>query len=164
VPAIVYNIPQFTGVEFSKDNAGRLLGNENIVGIKHTSTNLYSLERIGQAFPGKALINGFDEQLLGALSMGSCATIGTTVNLFAPLFHKVRDAFDRGDIAEAYHWQHAINLRVEATVKLGIFNAMKYGWTLRGIDCGFCRAPFRPLDDAARKTMQDLLALPLESI
>ncbi len=164
VPAIVYNIPQFTGVEFSKDNAGRLLGNENIVGIKHTSTNLYSLERIGQAFPGKALINGFDEQLLGALSMGSCATIGTTVNLFAPLFHKVRDAFDRGDIAEAYRWQHAINLRVEATVKLGIFNAMKYGWTLRGIDCGFCRAPFRPLDDAARKTMQDLLALPLESI
>lgn len=164
VPAIVYNIPQFTGVEFSKDNAGRLLGNENIVGIKHTSTNLYSLERIGQAFPGKALINGFDEQLLGALSMGSCATIGTTVNLFAPLFHQVRDAFDRGDIAEAYRWQHAINLRVEATVKLGIFNAMKYGWTLRGIDCGFCRAPFRPLDDAARKTMQELLALPLESI
>lgn len=164
VPAIVYNIPQFTGVEFSKDNAGWLLGNENIVGIKHTSTNLYSLERIGQAFPGKALINGFDEQLLGALSMGSCATIGTTVNLFAPLFHKVRDAFDRGDIAEAYRWQHAINLRVEATVKLGIFNAMKYGWTLRGIDCGFCRAPFRPLDDAARKTMQELLALPLESI
>lgn len=164
VPAIVYNIPQFTGVEFSKDNAGRLLGNENIVGIKHTSTNLYSLERIGQAFPGKALINGFDEQLLGALSMGSCATIGTTVNLFALLFHKVRDAFDRGDIAEAYRWQHAINLRVEATVKLGIFNAMKYGWTLRGIDCGFCRAPFRPLDDAARKTMQELLALPLESI
>lgn len=164
VPAIVYNIPQFTGVEFSKDNAGRLLGNENIVGIKHTSTNLYSLERIGQAFPGKALINGFDEQLLGALSMGSCATIGTTVNLFAPLFHKVRDAFDRGDIAEAYRWQHAINLRVEATVKLGIFNAMKYGWTLRGIDCGFCRAPFRPLDDAARKTMQELLVLPLESI
>ncbi|WP_449290618.1 dihydrodipicolinate synthase family protein [Oscillibacter ruminantium] len=164
VPAIVYNIPQFTGVEFSKDNAGRLLGNENIVGIKHTSTNLYSLERIGQAFPGKALINGFDEQLLGALSMGSCATIGTTVNLFAPLFHQVRDAFDRGDIAEAYRWQHAINLRVEATVKLGIFNAMKYGWTLRGIDCGFCRAPFRPLDDAACKTMQELLALPLESI
>lgn len=84
VPAIVYNIPQFTGVEFSKENAGRLLSNENIVGIKHTSTNLYSLERTGQAFPGKALINGFDEQLLGALAMGSCATIGTTVNLFAP--------------------------------------------------------------------------------
>ena len=164
VPAIVYNIPQFTGVEFSKENAGRLLSNENIVGIKHTSTNLYSLERMGQAFPGKALINGFDEQLLGALAMGSCATIGTTVNLFAPLFHRVRDAFDRGDMAQAYRWQHAINLRVEETVKLGIFNAMKYGWTLRGVDCGFCRAPFRPLDGAAREKMAQLMALPLAPV
>ena len=138
--------------------------NENIVGIKHTSTNLYSLERTGQAFPGKALINGFDEQLLGALAMGSCATIGTTVNLFAPLFHRVRDAFDRGDMAQAYRWQHAINLRVEETVKLGIFNAMKYGWTLRGVDCGFCRAPFRPLDGAAREKMAQLMALPLEPV
>ena len=164
VPAIVYNIPQFTGVEFSKDNAGRLLANENIVGIKHTSTNLYSLERMGQAFPGKALINGFDEQLLGALSMGSCATIGTTVNLFAPLFLKVREAFEQGDMALAYRWQHAINLRVEATVKVGIFNAMKYGWTVRGVDCGFCRAPFRPLDETAKKAVEELLTLPLEAI
>ena len=62
------------------------------------------------------------------------ATIGTTVNLFAPLFHKVRDAYDRGDMAEAYRWQHAINVRVEETVRIGIFNAMKYGWTLRGVD------------------------------
>lgn len=164
LPAIVYNIPQFTGVEFSKDNAGRLLGNENIVGIKHTSTNLYSLERIGQAFPGKALINGFDEQFLGALAMGSGATIGTTVNLFAPLFHKVRDAFNAGDMALAYRWQHAINMRVEATVKVGIFSAMKYGWTLRGVDCGFCRAPFKPLDESARKAMAELMSMPLEAI
>ena len=162
VPAIVYNIPQFTGVEFSKDNAGRLLANENIVGIKHTSTNLYSLERMGQAFPGKALINGFDEQLLGALSMGACATIGTTVNLFTPLFLKVRAAFQAGDMAEACRWQRAINLRVEGAVKVGIFNAMKYGWTLRGVDCGFCRAPFKPLDEAARRAVAELMALPLE--
>lgn len=121
VPAIVYNIPQFTGVEFSKDNAGRLLSNENIVGIKHTSTNLYSLERMGQAF-------------------------------------------QQGDMALAYRWQHAINLRVEATVKVGIFNAMKYGWTLRGVDCGFCRAPFRPLDEKAKKAMEQLLAMPLEAV
>ena len=161
VPAIVYNIPQFTGIEFSKSNASRLLANENIVGIKHTSTNLYSLERMGDAFPGKALINGFDEQFLGALSMGSVATIGTTVNLFAPLFHRVRDAYARGDMAEALRWQREIDRRVEITVGIGIFNAMKYGWTLRGIDCGFCRAPFRPLSAEARAVMRDLMEEPL---
>lgn len=164
VPAIVYNIPQFTGVEFNKDNAGRLLANENIVGIKHTSTNLYALERMGQAFPGKALINGFDEQFLGALSMGACATIGTTVNLFAPLFHRVREAFQAGDMALAYRWQHAINLRIEGTVKIGIFNAMKYGWTLRGVDCGFCRVPFRPLSAIQQAEMAKLISMPLEAV
>lgn len=162
LPAIVYNIPQFTGVEFNKDNAGRLLGNPNIVGIKHTSTNLYSLERMGQAFPGKALINGFDEQFIGAYAMGATATIGTTVNLFAPLFRKAREAFQAGDMATAYRWQHAINHRVEETVKIGIFNAMKYGWTLRGVDCGFCRSPFKPLDQEARAAMEQLMAKPLK--
>jgi len=163
-PVILYNIPQFTGVEFNKENAGRLLARENIVGIKHTSTNLYGLERIEHTFPGKALINGFDEQFLGALSMGSCATIGTTVNLFAPLFCKVRDAFNRGDMAEAYRWQHAINVRVEETVRIGIFNAMKYGWTLRGVDCGFCRSPFRPLDEQAKAAMKRVMEMPLEAL
>ena len=160
-PVIVYNIPQFTGVEFSKDNAGRLLANENIVGIKHTSINLYNLERIGQAFPEKALINGFDEQFLAALSMGSCATIGTSVNLFAPLFQKVRACYEAGNMAEALRWQRAINLRVEAMVKIGMFNATKYGMTLRGVDCGFCRAPFKPLDADARKAMAELMQMDL---
>ena len=39
---------------------------------------------------------------------------------------------------------------------------MKYGWTLRGVDCGFCRAPFRPLDQSARDSMKALMELPLE--
>lgn len=160
-PVIVYNIPQFTGVEFSKNNAYRLLSNENIVGIKHTSTNLYSLERIGQEFPEKALINGFDEQFLGALAMGAGATIGTTVNLFAPLFVKVREAYEAGNMEDAFAWQHAINQRVEETVKVGIFNAMKYGWTVRGVDCGFCRAPFRDLDDNEKAAIEKLVSIPM---
>jgi len=163
-PVIVYNIPQFTGVEFSKANAGRLLGNSNIVGIKHTSTNLYGLERIGQAFPGKALINGFDEQFLGALSMGADATISTTVNLFAPLFHEVRNAFDNADIPLARQWQHAINYRIEETCRVGIFSAMKYGWTVKGVDCGACRAPFRPLDEEQKRAIRELIELPMEKI
>ena len=161
-PVIVYNIPQFTGIEFSKANAGRLLANPGIVGIKHTSSNLYSLERMGESFPGKALSNGFDEQFLAALTMGATATIGTTVNLFAPLFHEVRSAVAEGDLVRAQRWQHAINRRVEETVRVGIFPAMKYGWTLRGVDCGACRAPFRPLGREAQKALEALMALPLE--
>lgn len=161
-PVIVYNIPQFTGVEFSKQNAARLLGNPGVVGVKHTSSNLYSLERMKEAYPDKIFLNGFDEQFLAALTMGATATIGTTVNLFAPLFHKVRDAVAAGELERAQRWQREINLRVEETVRIGIFPAMKYGWTLRGVDCGNCRAPFRPLGPEARQAMEALLERPLE--
>ena len=54
---IVYNIPQFTGISFSKEN--NILADEKIVGIKHTSMNLFELERMKQAFPKKNYIQRF---------------------------------------------------------------------------------------------------------
>lgn len=142
---IVYNIPQFTGIEFNKDNAGRLLGNPRTIGVKHTSNNLYSLERMKNAYPEMIMFNGFDEQFLGALAMGAEATIGTTVNVFAPLFIKVRDLFCENNIPAARKIQSEINYCVEEMCKVGIFSAVKYVMSKRGIEYGACRKPFHPL-------------------
>ena len=139
MPVILYNIPQFTGIEFNKANASRLLDNPNIIGIKHTSNNLYSLERMAAAYPQKLLINGFDEQFLGALSMGAAATVSTTANLFAPLFTAIRDAYQLGEMAKAKEYQQALNMRVELLCSVGIFPGTKYACTLKGIDCGIDR-------------------------
>lgn len=159
LPGIIYNIPQFTGVEFNKDNAGRLLDNPNIIGVKHTSQNLYAMERMHDSYPEKILFNGFDEQFTGALQMGATATIGTTVNLFAPLFLQARELFLQGKTAEAAQVQKQINKRVEAMCSVGIFNAVKYGWTLRGIPCGDCRKPFKPLTDEQKLVIENLMKL-----
>ncbi len=153
---IVYNIPQFTGIEFNKDNAGKLLANQDVMGIKFTSNNLYSMERICDAFPDKLMMNGFDEQYLAALSMGASATIGTTVNLFAPSFLVVKKLYEEGKMAEAFEKQRVINMRVETMLKANIFSAVKYGWTLRGIDCGNCRAPFKPLSEQDKIMLRNL--------
>lgn len=158
MPVILYNIPQFTGVSFHKDNAARLLDNPQFIGVKHTSQNLYDLERIHSAYPDKVLFNGFDEQFLAALSMGAVATIGTTVNVFAPLFVKLKQYFLEGKIDAARVEQTHINANVEAMLKVGIFNAVKYACTLKGIDCGSCRSPFRPLSAEDQETVRTLLA------
>ncbi len=158
---IIYNIPQFTGIEFSKGNADRLLSNPGIIGIKFTSQNLFNMERIRDAYPDKLLINGFDEQFLGALAMGASATIGTTVNLFAPLFIELRGLYEEGRMAEAFERQKAINFRVETMCKANIFSAVKYGWTLREIQCGNCRAPFVSLKQEEKNMLEKLFALPL---
>ena len=158
IGVIVYNIPQFTGIEFNKENAGRLLANERVIGVKHTSNNLYSLERMKTAFPEKIFFNGFDEQFIGALSMGAEATIGTTVNVFAPLFLKARKAFDSGDFSHALTVQSEINYCVEEMCKVGIFSAVKYVIEKRGIPCGSCRRPFHPLCAEEKELLDKMLA------
>lgn len=160
MPVILYNIPQFTGIEFSKANASRLLDNPNIIGIKHTSNNLYSMERMATGYADKLLINGFDEQFLGALAMGAVATVSTTANLFAPLFLAIRGAFRRGDMAKALEYQQALNMRVEALCGVGIFSGTKYACALRGIDCGKCRRPFDALDADAMRAVERLMEIP----
>ncbi|MDO4275930.1 MAG: N-acetylneuraminate lyase [Eubacteriales bacterium] len=158
LPGIIYNIPQFTGVEFNKHNAERLLENPQIIGIKHTSQNLYAMERMHKAFPEKIIFNGFDEQFLGAMAMGATAAIGTTVNLFAPLFLRVRELYQNGRNQEALEIQESINKRVEILVSAGIFNGVKYAWTLRGVDCGACRKPFQPLTDVQKKMIENMVS------
>lgn len=157
LPVIVYNIPQFTGVEFSKANAARLLENPGIIGVKHTSSSLYSLERMHAAYPDLVMFNGFDEQYLGALSMGATATIGTTVNCFPELFLQVRKFFAEGRMREAHAVQERINANVEVMCRQDIFSATKYVMTRMGFDCGACRKPFKPLSEADKRALDEMI-------
>ena len=154
---IVYNIPQFTGIEFSKENAHELLELPGIVGVKHTSRNLYSMERMKAAYPELILFNGFDEQFAGSLAMGADAAIGTTVNVFAPLFLEIRSLFEAGKVQAALEKQAELNRRVEILCRYGIFNGVKYILTKRGIDCGACRRPFGQLREEAKKALDQIV-------
>lgn len=149
---IVYNIPQFTGISFTTANP--LLSSKKIIGIKHTSMNLYDLERIGRAYPDKVLINGFDEIFLSSMAAGATATIGTTVNFLYPVFAKIREAFNQGDIAKAREIQHRLNDTVQAVVSTSVFPAAKYCLTLLGVDAGICRKPFAPLTDEQKQILK----------
>lgn len=145
LPVIVYNIPQFTGVSFNKDNAGELLENPNVIGIKHTSTDLFGLERMKTNFPDKIYFNGFDEIFLSGLAAGETAAIGTTVNLYPKTFRKIKDLFDANEIEHAMKIQKLVNHRVEEMVNVGIFSAVKYLFYKQGLDIGTCRKPFGEL-------------------
>jgi N-acetylneuraminate lyase len=148
---IVYNIPQFTGISFSKKNA--FFDDPRIIGIKHTSMNLYDMERIRQAFPDKILFNGHDEIWFYGLMAGADAVIGTAVNIFPKLFKEVQKEFQQGNVVKAQNLQHQINEFVEAVIKVGVFPGSKYCMSLLGIDLGPCRRPFAPLNNDGKKKM-----------
>ncbi|MCR5291030.1 MAG: N-acetylneuraminate lyase [Treponema sp.] len=152
VGVIVYNIPQFTGISFT--NANPLLQDKRIIGIKHTSMNLYDLERIGHEYPDKMLINGFDEIFASAMAAGATATIGTMVNVCPKLFMEIRKAFNAGDVKEAHRLQSRLNNLVEVFVNTSVFPAAKYAVTLQGIDVGSCRKPFIPLTEEQKNKVK----------
>ncbi len=153
---IVYNIPQYTGVAFDKNNAAELFANERIIGMKHTSKDLYSLERLKTAFPEKVYFNGFDEQYLAALAMGVTTSIGSCTNTFPDSFRSIRALYQEGKMQEALSKQNELNAAIETMISAGIFSAVKYLLTKKGIPCGACRKPFRPLTDADKAILDQI--------
>lgn len=159
LPFVLYNIPQFTGRDISEGGFDELLALPQVIGVKHTSRNLYGAERILHRYPHQTLINGFDEFYLPALSIGARGAIGTTVALQIELFLSLRRRFEAGDLAGARAVQVRINDTVEAMVEVGVFGAAKYlGGKASALSLGDCRSPLPPLDDAARARLDEVYA------
>ena len=157
MPLVVYNIPAFTGVNMTQGPIRELFKHPRVVALKHTNTNMYELERLLAHNPSLLALNGYDEAFLSGLSMGAKGMIGSTVNFMARKFIALRDAFVAGRNDEAFKLQGEVNEIVEMMVDVGVFNAVKYAMTLRGVDCGACRAPFKPLTDAAKVKIRQVL-------
>lgn len=157
MPLVVYNIPAFTGINMTQGAALELFKHPRVVALKHTNTNMYELERILAHNPALVALNGYDEAFLSGLSMGASGMIGSTVNFMARKFIALRDAFLAGKNTEALKLQGEANEIIETLVEVGVFNAVKYALTLRGVECGSCRGPFKPLDDAGKGKVKAIL-------
>lgn len=151
LPLLVYNIPAMSGVKFSKDDLNRLLKNEKIIGIKHTSYDLFQMQQLIEEHPEKTIFIGHDELYLSALSVGARAGIGSCYNIMADKFVRMNALFREKKMEEALALQGEINRVVEALLKVGIFKGIKEVLRLQGFDCGTCRKPFLPLSEEDKR-------------
>ncbi len=149
-PFSYYHIPSFTGValpmaEFLPAAAEAI---PTLAGLKFTHENLAEYARCVAYEQGRyEIFFGRDEMLLGALAMGASSGVGTTYNFSAPIFHRVYEAFTRGDIAEARRWQGLAIAMIDIAVAHGGMPAFKAMMRWFGVDCGPCRPPLVSLDD-----------------
>ena len=160
IPIFIYNIPVFSGVTFTAENISEFLKDERFLGVKFTSNDYYSLERIKSAFPGKIIYNGYDEMMLAGLSMGADGGIGSTYNFMAEKFIALRGLFESGNMIEAQKLQKQINRIIEELIKVGVMQGEKYVLDRLGFDMGPCRKPFAELTQA-QKDYIDKNVLPL---
>ncbi len=155
----LYNIPAFTGVSLDVQFYRDLLATGGVAGVKHTSHNLFELERLRCANPDGVVLSGYDEVFCGAQLMGAGGCIGTTVNAFPELFVKMSTCLKAGDNAAALKVQNVLNSLIDALLNTGSFFAcVKHVLSLQGVPAGDCRPPFLPLTDAQKKLVEDAYA------
>lgn len=147
LPVIVYNIPAMSKVNFSIEDLDLLFQHEKIIGVKHTSYDLFQLQQIVAGHPDKSIFIGHDEIFLSALSVGVKAGIGSTYNIMAEKFIQMRELFAQGNLTEALQIQNEVNEIVTALCKVGVFKGIKAILKMQGLDCGVCRRPFLELED-----------------
>jgi len=155
LPFYYYHFPGITGVNVSAakvlDIAAGLI--PNLAGVKFTYENLMDYGQCLRLRGGQfQALFGRDEMLLGALSLGAQGAVGSTYNFAGPIFVRLIEAFERGDLEAARREQDVAWRFIEVLNAFGGLAAGKALMKLVGIDCGPVRSPLRSLteDEVAR--------------
>lgn len=156
LPMIIYNFPAFSGVTLNSDNVKEFLCDQRFIGVKHTSSDFFSLERFKQIKKDVLVYNGFDEMFLAGLSMGADGGIGSTYNVMSEKFILMRKLFGEGKLAEAQRIQTQANEIIKVLIKVGVLPGEKEILNKMGLDFGECRKPFRKLSDEDKSLLREV--------
>lgn len=148
LPFYYYHIPVLTGGHFSMLEFLKLAEKQipNLAGIKYSHADLFDMQACVNFKNRKYnILWGVDEALLSGLAAGADGGVGSTYNYAAPLYNQVIKAFRKGKMEKARKLQFKAVEVVQLLVKYGGNEAGKGFMKLIGVDCGWFRAPLKPL-------------------
>jgi N-acetylneuraminate lyase len=161
LPFYYYHIPVLSGANFNMEEFLKKADSEipNLAGIKFTNNNLIDYQHSKKAANGKFnILFGYDEIFVNSLPMGATGWVGSTYNQLAPLYYKIKELFEKGDMAAASELQVKATRFVEILDSKGGFNGVGKGFMrVLGVDCGPSRFPHTTLTDADYKIIKEEL-------
>jgi N-acetylneuraminate lyase len=129
-----------------------------LVGVKFNSTDMTDFIQSVNFDPDRYdILFGVDECLLASLACGAKAAIGSTYNYAAPLYKRILEAFNAGDLKTAGAMQSKSIQMVKVLCNYGSLAAGKAAMKLVGVDCGPVRPPVKKLTDADFETLSKQL-------
>lgn len=149
LPLVIYNFPAITAGFTLAEIAG-LLDHPKIIGVKHTSTDMYMLEKIKRRCPDALVYNGYDEMCLAGLVTGADGAIGTTYNFMGDLFVEIARLVQAQATEAARPLQIMANGVIDVLVEVGVMPGSKGLLDIMGVKMGDARRPFRRLTSADR--------------
>lgn len=150
LPILMYASPM-SGIEITWDMVDRLMDVPNMIGLKWTSYDYFTMHRIKELRGGNInVINGPDECLLCGLAMGADGGIGATYNVMPRLFSQIYNSFRAGDLDTARAVQYKANKLIAILLKFGVVCGVKDILTMLGYDCGYQVYPQKRFTDEER--------------
>jgi len=144
LPFYYYHIPKMTGVNLPMAQFLRSCENRipNLAGIKYTEPTIHEFQHClaleNERFD---LLWGTDEMLLSALGVGARGAVGSTYNIAAPIYRRIIDCFDSGQMSEARQLQLKAVQMIDIIARFPFHPASKELLKLRGLNVGRCRLP-----------------------
>ena len=147
-----YHMPSMNGIclpmlEFLRAAEPKI---PKLAGIKYTHEDLVDFELCREFNDGKYdILYGRDETLLCSLALGCRGAVGSTYNIMAPLYTRLIDAFDSGDLNEARRLQRISMKVVRLLAETTSFNsALKEVMNMIGLNLGGVRSPLKNIEAA----------------
>jgi N-acetylneuraminate lyase len=163
LPFYYYHIPTLTGITLDTYRLMELAEQQipNFAGVKFTSASLWEfMACLNYKDKKYDVMYGFDENHLGALSLGAKGAIGSTFCFAAPLYLELRNSFESGQIELARSQMLFIVKMIRIVINFPPIPAQKSVMKMIGFDMGPCRLPLKALT----KTEEDLLFQQLSDI
>ena len=156
---LIYNVPQFTGINLEPEWAAKLSQHPNIIGIKDSSGNIGQLsEIIHLSKKGFSVFVGSAPVFFPALCVGAAGGILAVANVVPQECIKIQNFFSKGKTNEARALQNELTPLAKAvTTKYGI-GGLKMAMDLAGYFGGNPRSPLKKPDREVEEELKGLLA------
>jgi 4-hydroxy-2-oxoglutarate aldolase len=159
IPILIYSIPHYTGINVEVPLVARLAEHPNIIGIKDSSGSVKQLAALVRVAPkGFHVLTGSATTFLPALMMGVSGGIMALANLLPDECVELYEAAVAKRYDRARELQDRIVPASDLLVSRHGVPGMKYALDRLGYFGGPVREPLRPVDDAARREIDEVLA------
>jgi 4-hydroxy-2-oxoglutarate aldolase len=158
IGVLLYNVPQFTGVNLEPELVAILSEHPNIFGIKDSSGNIEQLSRIvNMSRKGFAVFGGSATVFFPALCVGAAGGILAAACVVPIECVEIQNLFNDGKMGEARALQTKLTpLAIAVTTKYGI-GGLKMAMDLVDYYGGTPRPPLKPPSQEVKEELNRLL-------
>ena len=158
IPVLLYNVPQFTGVNMNPGLVARLAEHANIVGIKDSSGNVEQLsEIIRLSGPDFAVFVGAAPVFFPSLCMGATGGILAAANVIPDLLVRIQELHADKRYDEARDLQHRLNPLCQWVTSGQGIGGLKLAMDEAGYFGGEVRSPLLMPPNELRSEVREML-------